>query len=112
MANEEITYFGKRAHVACDENCAKAWGTQLRPRVQLSDDPNDFEYLADQELPDAPIDPGTLEGDVAKPESADYFPNKWCVRQCERCKITPIGQPNALIVLPDFTKRIKNILSR
>jgi hypothetical protein len=109
MANEDITYFGKPAHVACDENCTKAWGIHNRPKVQLSENPEDYEWLADDELPDAPEDPGTYEGGHAKPASALDFPNRWCVRECERCRITPAGQPHTEIVLPDFSKRIRNI---
>jgi hypothetical protein len=109
MAEATITYFGKPARVACDENCAKAWGIQVRPAVQLSDNEDDWEWLADQELPTAPKDPGTREGYDAKPPSARQFPNRWCVRQCERCRITPPDQPDAPIELRDFSKRIQNI---
>lgn len=80
-----ITYFGKERVVKCDGRCDKAWGVSGRPRKQLSDDPDDYVFLPDSELGIAPIDPGTYEGGHAKPENADYFPNKWCVRECERC---------------------------
>lgn len=108
MAEAEITFFGQKARVACDELCIKAWGINSRPLVQLSDDEDDFEWLADGELPDAPADPGTYEGNDGKPPFAAYFPNRWCVRECERCKMTPPGKPNAPLALPDFSQRIRN----
>lgn len=110
MAEKSIIYFGKPARVACDEQCQKAWGINNRPKVQLSEtDEDDYEFLADGELPDAPADPGTYEGGQGKPSSAKFFPNKWCVRECERCEMTPPGKPDEALVLPDFSKRIKNI---
>lgn len=111
MAEKMIIYFGKPARVACDELCTKAWGINSRPSVQLSEDEDDYEYLADSELPEAPADPGTYEGGQGKPASAIGFPNKWCVRECERCAMTPPDCPNDVLVLPDLTKRIKNIPS-
>lgn len=74
MINQSVVpYFDKAMRVMCDRNCGKAWGINARPRVQLSDDPDDFAYLADDELDDAPVDPGTREGDVAKPLTPDDF---------------------------------------
>ena len=65
----------------CDGNCRKAWGVCQRPR----DD--DDRFLTDSEIPgDAPVDPGTYEGESGKPENAQSGRdmNKWCFRQCER----------------------------
>jgi hypothetical protein len=103
---KQITYCGEQRIVACDEQCSKAWGINNRPKNQLSPDPEDWEYLADRELWDAPIDPGTYEGGHAKPVTKSEIPNKWCVRECERCVMV---ESRFKIELPDFSKRIKNI---
>lgn len=105
-----ITYMGQPASVNCDRNCAKAWGIADRPRVMLSDDVDDYELLADEELGEAPADPGTYEGGYGKPDSPNEFPNKWCVRACERCVISEPGKWALPLVLPDFTKRRRNKL--
>lgn len=104
-----ITYFGQRAKVNCDRNCAKAWGRNTRPRVQLSDDEDDYAYLADGELGEAPADPETYEGGHAKPESPDQFPNKWCVRECERCAMSKPGEWMLPLEVPSFVERVYNI---
>ena len=93
-----ITYCGQTAKVACDEKCNKAWGNK-RPRVFLDIneteiftsfdpdidgvDPDNFAYCSDDELGDAPINPGTYEGfeDAAKPSNKEEIGNKWCVRE-------------------------------
>lgn len=85
MSAKQITYFGQPMIVDCDRNCKKAWGINTRPRRQLSDNPDDFMLLADGELEIAPDDPGTYEGVDGKPASPNEFPNRWCVRECERC---------------------------
>jgi hypothetical protein len=104
MPTATVTYFGKQVVVSCDGKCDKAWGGQLRPHKHLSDeDPDDYYLLADDELGDAPADPGTYEGGHAKPASALYFPNKWCVRECERCYMDGRGN--------DYTKRVYNLSS-
>ena len=100
-----ITYFDQPAIVDCDRNCRKAWGINARPRTQLSADDDDYAFLADDELSDAPADPGTYEGGHGKPRSPDHFPNKWCVRECERCEMVRPGED---LILPDFTKRVYN----
>ena len=89
-----ITYCGEKIAVVCDRRCDKAWGIQNRPKVQLSDDPDDFYFLPDDELGQAPCNPGTYEGGHGKPVSPDEFPNKWCVRECERCRIIDIVPEN------------------
>lgn len=45
MAQKTISYFGRAMLVACDEHCHKAWGVNNRPRVQLSDDEDDYAFL-------------------------------------------------------------------
>lgn len=86
-----ITYMGQKAKVACDGICNKAWGRNNRSKMQLNNDPDDFEFLADHELDIAPIYPGTYEGDDTKPSSTKMFPNKWCVRECERRVMSSYG---------------------
>ena len=110
MLEKRITFFGQAAKVACDGRCSKAWGINSRPSVQLSDDEDDFYWIPDGELPDAPADPGTTEGDHAKPlvvqSAADM--NKWCVRECERCAMSDPGAADAPLKLRDFSQRRYN----
>jgi hypothetical protein len=122
-----ITYFGREAVVGCDNNCRKAWGINLRPRVyfdrsgrvlgfeslwhkvrvpKAEEDLDNFAYVPDHLLADAPADPGSYEGGQGKPP-ADYPPcedklNKWCVRECERNQITECGKPEGPLVLPRY----------
>ncbi len=83
-----IKYLGQNAKATCDRNCGKAWGINKRAKRQLSEDTDNYVYLTDDELGDAPINPGTYEGGFPKPLDPDEFPQKWCVRECERCVIT------------------------
>lgn len=100
-----ITFFGQLANLSCDKQCNKAWGINCRPHEQLDpDDVDDIVWLADSELGDAPIDPGTYEAGCAKPKDAKF--NQWCARECERSRIT---DPYETITLPDFSKRIYNM---
>ena len=110
---KNITYFGQRTRVACDGNCAKAWGMNSRPRVQLSGNPDDYAWLADGELGDAPTDPGTYEGGHAKPLTVrgPEDMNKWCVRECERCVMSEPGCADEPLELRDFSRRFYNIPS-
>lgn len=103
-----ITFFGQKAKVGCDEQCHKAYGINLRPKVQLSADEDDFAWLADSEVPDAPEDPETYEGEDAKPLPGEPKGNRWCVRQCERCVMSELGESDKPLVLKDFSKRIFN----
>jgi len=106
---KQITYCGQQVFVSCDEKCDKAWGINNRPKIQLDDNnDDDYCYLSDDELENAPKDPGTYEGGDAKPISKQEIPNKWCVRECERCEMVNINEE---IILPDFSKRIYNIPS-
>lgn len=109
MNDAIITYFGQRARVVCDRQCSKAWGVCSRPQLQLSEDEDDFAYLADGELGEAPADPGTYEGGIGKPLTPDAFPTKWCVRECERCAMSEPGQYEEELALPDFSVRCYNI---
>jgi hypothetical protein len=103
-----VQYFGGPVKVACDGNCRKAWGMNSRPEEQLSDDIDDNVYLSDSELGEAPEDPGTYEGGQGKPSSPDYFPNKWCVRECERCRKSEYGKHDQPLELRDFSRRVYN----
>ena len=93
-----IIYFDDRKIVSCDGKCNKAWGLNSRPiknQEEVNKDLNsgnellmvDYIYFEDDELGEAPINPGTYEGGEGKPISPNDFPNKWCVRECERCKM-------------------------
>lgn len=102
----QVIFFGKPVSLFCDGKCHKAWGINNRPRKQLSKDVDDYEYLADSELKDAPINPGIYEGGEAKPTKAAERLNKWCARECERSVL--VSQEKGTMTLPDFSKRIKN----
>ncbi len=124
MIKKDIIYFGSPCVLICDEKCNKAWGINQRERHLLSDDEDDYEWLTDDELGEAPRDPGTYEGGHAKPTvdighgvfdspNADASKlNKWCCRECERSemieksKVTDETDFEAL--LDDFSKRKKN----
>jgi len=109
-----IQWFGAPAAVACDAKCDKAWGISNRPREQLSDEEDDYTFLADDELETAPINPGTYEGDDAKPLPCDDKLNKWCVRECERCALFGHIEQNKgkIVELPDYSKRRPNFHAR
>lgn len=105
-----IRYFGQPVLAACDANCRKAWGINSRPTVHLSGNEDNFEWLADGELGDAPADPGTYEGDAAKPIRLDDRLNRWCVRECERCQKVDAGLYELGEIKPkDFAERARNI---
>src|SRR4029077_3642539 len=110
MIIKYLTFAGQAATHACDGKCNKAWGMNGRPSVQISDDKDDYAYLADDEVDEAPIDPGTYEGGHAKPRAAEGSNdiNKWCVRECERAWMSPPGKPGTTPELPDFSVRLYN----
>ena len=113
---KRIVFFGKPATVGCDAQCNKAWGREDRPKRYLGGDPeapglsevergrrfDDYEFLADKELPEAPVASSTMEGDIAKPRTPEDRLNRWCVRSCERCQITLPGEQDGLLELPTF----------
>ena len=108
---KRITFFGQPATVACDGRCSKAWGINTRPSVPLSDDDeDDFYWVPDDELGNAPSDPGTYEGGYGKPSSVQSAAdmNKWCVRECERCAMSDPGAADAPLKLRDFSERRYN----
>lgn len=101
-----IIYMGLSRVLACDGRCEKAWGLNARPCAQLDhEDKDDFAWLADGELGDAPEDPGSYEGDHAKPSPAQKLESKWCARQCERSTMVEFGED---IVLRDLSQRFYN----
>jgi hypothetical protein len=108
---KRLTFFGQPATHACDGRCDKAWGNNGgRPQVQLSDDIDDYAYLADDEVGTAPAITGITEDDQNKPLNAKGPEdiNKWCVRECERAWMSPPGNPDAEPNLPDFSVRFYN----
>lgn len=110
-----ITFVGQTAKVACDGNCSKAWGGSERPRVQLSNNVDDFAWLADGELGEAPRDPGTYEGiDMEGKPTRVTGPddlNRWCVRECERMSMSSPGTWRQPLPVRDFSQRLYNIPS-
>ena len=107
-----MMFLGEIHIVACDGRCDKAWGVDDRPTNRLGSDHNDFEWLADGELGQAPIDPGSLSSDngVRKPllvRGPDDV-NEWCVDRCERmakCRaVTSERAPDP----PDLSRRRPN----
>lgn len=109
MPEQLITYFGQTAKVCCDGKCEKAWGNSNRPREQLSDDEDDYAWLCDGELGTAPIDPRTYEGGDAKPVTVLEFPNRWCVRECERCSMAKPGEFDKPLAIKRFDSRVYNL---
>jgi len=106
MIAKQIIFFGNILILSCDKKCHKAWGINNRRRRELSEDEDDFEWFSDDELGDAPIDPGTYEGGHSKPYHASDLLNKWCARECER---SVMAKPCENFELKDFSKRIKNM---
>jgi len=109
MKEKIITYCRQKAKVACDEKCNKAWGINNRPKIEFDkNDPDDNAMLSDDELGEAPVDPGVYEDGHGKPINSDEFPNKWCVRECERCVMSMPNEYNKPLQLKDFSKRRYN----
>lgn len=110
IIQREVTAYGRKVHFGCDGNCGKAWGINARPKVQFAeDDEDDVAWLADGEIGEAPIDPGTYEGRDAKPTSADARLNKWCLRECERAESSEGGP---LVHVRRFDRRRYNRTER
>lgn len=107
-----ITAYGGPAMMMCDARCDKAWGRDDRPRCQLSEDEDDFAYLSDDELGEAPADPGSSEGGVRKPALPEDRLNRWCFRSCERCSWAGHREMQKIVELRDFSKRLCNLPGR
>lgn len=113
MIKKDITFMGQRALVACDEQCDKAWGSHSRPKIYLDENnEDDWAWLADDELETAPENPDTYEGGEGKPLTKEKRLNKWCVRECERCYLSPPRQWDKPVKLRDFSKRFYNMKFR
>ena len=114
MIKKDIIYFGGAFVLFCDEKCNKAWGICSRENVQISDDEDDVEWLTDDELGEAPEDPGTYDGGHAKPTCDADKLNKWCCRTCERSemiekkKTVNFTDDDFQNLLRDFSVRFKN----
>jgi len=104
ILTKTITSFGAKVTFACDMNCNKAFGINGRAKEQLSEDEDDYRYLTDSEVGDAPKCMGTWEGGDGKPTSTNEAPNKWCVRECERS--TLLDKDNTAI--DDFSLPVYN----
>lgn len=82
--NTVIPYCGQPVAVGCDGRCDLAVG------IDWTTDDGEYDLLeikrCGETLISLRMNPGTTEGGEAKPASPREFPNKWCVRQCERCK--------------------------
>jgi len=102
-----IRYLGEQVKVGCDDKCNKAWGINSRPKMKLSvHDEDDIVWLSDTDIKkDAPEDPHTYEGGDGKPSTDDEKPNKWCVRECERCAF---ANKDGKLTLPDYSKKVYN----
>lgn len=116
MIQKQIIFFGARMILACDGNCAKAWGSEGRPRKQLSKNEDDYVYLGDGLIGTAPPPGKTAiydEGGCCKPSATPVTDgqllNKWCARQCERSTMCKIDQQPTL---PDMNDPKPNIPRR
>jgi hypothetical protein len=106
LLTTEIQYFGKRCLAVCDQKCHKAWGINGgRPEIRDPNDEDNVVWFADDEVGEAPANPGTYEGGQGKPTSPPVRHNKWCVRQCERSDTIAIGK---VITCPDWSHRVYN----
>lgn len=132
---KEIIFFGQKAKIGCDEKCNKAWGINNRPQFfpelgreklygygceyhwpgqdpsneGLDWDDDNSVYLPDNQLGEAPENPGTYEGGHAKPTCDTEKGNKWCARECERCAMSKPGEWSKPLTFPDFEKEHYNI---
>lgn len=108
MIAKSFLYLGQPCAAVCDGKCNKAWGISQRPRINFDpNEPDDHALLADDELGEAPADPGTYEGGHSKPQRSDERMNKWCVRECERSTWIEY-QGTQDIELRDFSTRRYN----
>lgn len=110
MKAKLVTAYGRPVIIVCDGECDKAWGMTTRPKIELSDDPDDVEWLSDSELETAPDDPGTYEGGHAKPTASSYgYLNKWCFRACERSTFFEVEHEKLVeFEMRDWSKRLRN----
>jgi len=111
MLSKFILMYGRRLTLVCDGQCNKAWGINNRPRKQLSDDEDDYCWIPDHELAEAPTNPGTYEGGHGKPSGVpltsqdSIVMNKWCSRECERSEAF---ESHEVPVVRDFVHPVPN----
>ena len=106
MIVRQILYFGQATTLACDAKCDKAFGWSKRPKTPPGAHEDDYALLADHEVGTAPADPGTYEGECAKPRTQEERLNKWCARECER-SIT-VNREDGVEELRDLSRRFYN----
>lgn len=108
MYKKQVQAYGEQRIIGCDGKCNKAWGVICRPIVDLDGKGEDNHYLlGDDDLGEAPEDPGTYEGGDGKPFDAQSGEdmNRWCFRQCERCEDCKVGEE---LQLKDWSKKRYN----
>lgn len=103
---KNIVAYGQPIQIGCDAQCGKAWGIHNRPKIQLSENPDDYAFFADSEVGEAPTNPGTYEGGCGKPQTESDRLNRWCFRECERCVD---GKQEETLEAKDFSQRVFNI---
>lgn len=121
----DVLFGGQKCVVACDAKCHKAWGMNQRLQFHrdntgayrkmsneeiedraICPDENDTMYLPDADMDEAPVEPGTWEGEDTKPVDPEDRLNKWCTRECERSVLVDRGHP---ITLPNFDHPVFNM---
>lgn len=106
LFGSEIPYTDNDTWISCDGKCDKAFGLAERPISENSLAEGDFEWLADDEVGDAPeVSCHTIDGEN-KPQLITELHNKWCIVHCERSILMTLGQE---ATLPNFDKRVPNI---
>ncbi len=106
MILKVVNCFGQPCALACDARCEKAWGLSRRPQILVSEDPVEWAFRSDLELPTAPAHPGTTVGSEVKPRGPGERLNRWCAEECERSLMLRVG--DELAQLPDFSNRVKS----
>jgi hypothetical protein len=111
ILTKKIVYFGKTVVLVCDGKCEKAFGGSVRPKGYPDDkrDEDDWYWVADDEVGEAPKHPGTIEGTHIKPQHPDDRLNKWCARECERSQMCDLGTQ---LKVRTFTGRVYNYFDR
>ena len=114
--SKDVIFFGQQVTLACDGNCAKAWGINGRPKHYFQGEevePDDYVFLPDSQLGRAPAPGLTVicsEGSDAKPVATRLTNgermNRWCARECERRVTVDRGEP---IALPDMERPKPNM---
>ena len=109
--HKTIQWFRSPATLKCDGRCDKAFGINGRPQRKLSENPDDYVYLSDDEVGIAPgpgETVGVSEGGHMKPSAVPLSDpeqmNKWYSRECERSVVTTTDEP-----APDLTNPKPNI---